>query len=439
MSIEVIADKCTGCRLCVSACPYGAIEMEGKLAVINENCTLCGACVSACKPDAIRIDVVRKQDVDVSQYRGVWVIAEVSDGRLAPVTLELLGEGRKLAAALGERVSLALVGENVEPLAIEAARWGADAVYLVQHPTLAHYRTGPYTDVMCGLLQKHKPEIVLLGATTYGRDLASRIAARICAGLTADCTGLTIDTDRRVLLQTRPAYGGNIMATIMCENARPQMATVRPKVMRKVAREASVRAEVVEVPVNIQERSIATKILEVIESPDGQVVNLQDAEIIVSGGRGLKAPENFALIRELADVLGAAVGASRATVDAGWIPAYHQVGQTGKTVQPKVYIACGISGAVQHLAGMQSSDVIVAINRDPNAPIFKVATYGIVGPEAQGRNGPIEGTRPGESGLAVLRSGEGNPVRRLCVLALRAVDHCGGGRSLPARSARIGE
>ena len=379
MSIHIDLDKCTGCKLCIAACPYGAVMVEDGKARFTDDCTECGACASACKTGAIILEVPKKEDVDVTQYSGVWVVAETQDSRLADVTLELLGEAGKLAGALGEQVSLALIGHGVEGLAPQAAAHGADKVYLVEHEVLAQYRTGPFSDVLTGLINTHKPEIVLIGATPTGRDLASRIAARIGAGLTADCTGLEIDPDGRLLRQTRPAFGGNIMATILCRHARPQMATVRPRVMKKAEPREDAQAEVVRVDVDLDERAIITKVVDVIREEGDEQVNLQDAEIIVSGGRGIKKPENFALMKELADALGGAVGASRATVDAGWIPAYHQVGQTGKTVQPKLYIACGISGAVQHLAGMSSSDCIVAINTDPDAPIFDVATYGIVG------------------------------------------------------------
>ena len=351
---------------------------EGK-ARFTEDCTSCGACVSACPVDAIVMEVVRAAEVDTSQYRGIWVIAEVQDEHLAEVTLELLGKAQELARPLQVPVSLVLPGDEVAKLVTAADQYGADKVYLVEHKNLAQYRTGPYTNVICGLINKYKPEIVLIGATLQGRDLAARIAARIGTGLTADCTGLEIDADNRLLRQTRPAFGGNIMATILCRQARPQMATVRPKVIKKLEPQQGKAAEIVNVPVSLDAKAIATKIVEIIRDEQEQTVNLQDADIIVSGGRGLKAPENFVLIRELAEALGGAVGASRATVDAGWIPAYHQVGQTGKTVHPKLYIACGISGAVQHLAGMSTSDCIVAINNDPHAPIFNVATYGIVG------------------------------------------------------------
>ncbi|MBU0608132.1 MAG: electron transfer flavoprotein subunit alpha [Armatimonadetes bacterium] len=379
MGIYIDSEKCTGCKLCLAACPYGAIEMVDGKARFTDDCTSCGACVSSCKFGAIVMEITRKEEVDTSQYSGLWVLAETHDGKLADVTLELLSEGRKLADELGEDVSLVLAGQDVERLVPMAAAYGADKVYLVEHEVLAQYRTDPFTSVICGLINKYKPEIVLIGATTMGRDLASRIAARIGAGLTADCTGLAIDSETRLLMQTRPAFGGNVMATIVCRHARPQMSTVRPRVMKKAEPDTSRQAEIIRQSVELNEKSIVSKILEVIREEGSNELDVQEAEIIVSGGRGLRKPENFALIRELAEVLGAAVGASRATVDAGWIPAYHQVGQTGKTVQPKLYIACGISGAVQHLAGMSSADCIVAINSDPSAPIFNVAHYGLVG------------------------------------------------------------
>lgn len=379
MGIYIDTDKCTGCKVCLSACPYGAVEVVDGKARFTDDCTTCGACVSSCRFDAIVMEVSRKEDVDTSQYSGIWVLAETHDGQLADVTLELLSEGRKLAAELGVDVSLVLAGQGVEGLVPTAAAYGADQVYLVEHEVLAQYRTDPYASVVCGLINRHKPEIVLIGATTMGRDLASRIAARIGAGLTADCTGLAIDPETRLLMQTRPAFGGNVMATIVCRHARPQMSTVRPRVMKKSEPDTSRQAEIIRQSVDLNEKSIVTKILEVIREEGTDAVDVADADIIVSGGRGLRKAENFALIRELAEVLGGAVGASRATVDAGWIPAYHQVGQTGKTVQPKLYIACGISGAVQHLAGMSSADCVVAINNDPSAPIFNIAHYGIVG------------------------------------------------------------
>lgn len=380
MGIYIDEPKCIGCKACVPACPYAAIDMVEGIARFNENCTSCGACAYACPTGAIVLEMAGKGEVDTSEYSGLWVVGEItSEGKLHTVTAELLGEGRKLAGELGTDVSVVLMGHGIGDLAPRAAGYGADRVFVVDHPTLARYRTQPYTNVLTGLINKHKPEIVLIGATPMGRDLASRVAARIKAGLTADCTELTINPETKLLEQTRPAFGGNVMATILCEFTRPQMATVRPKVMAPQPFDPNARAEIIEVPVDISERAIATKIVEVIKDESGSDVNLTEADIIVSGGRGLGGPEHFALIRELAETVGGAVGASRATVDAGWIPATHQVGQTGKTVHPKLYIACGISGAVQHLAGMSSSDCIVAINKDPDAPIFNVAHFGIVG------------------------------------------------------------
>ena len=379
MAVRLLAENCTGCRLCLRACPYGAIDIVDDKASFNDSCTQCGACATSCKFGAIMLEVAFSREVDTTQYRGVWVVAEHLHGQFRRGTYELLGRGRELADKRGVELAAVLLGDQVEGLAADLIAHGADRVYLAQDPVLAHYRTGPYTDVLAGMINQRKPEIVLVSATPQGRDLAPRVAARISAGLTADCTGLDIDDEEGLLVQTRPAFGGNLMATIVCRQARPQMATVRPGVMKALSADASRTGEVVTIPVHLDERSVVTKIIEIVQQESGAQVNLQDAEIIVSGGRGLGKPENFALIRDLADALGAAVGASRAAVDAGWIPAYHQVGQTGRTVQPKLYIACGISGAVQHLAGMGSSDVIVAINKDPSAPIFNVATYGIVG------------------------------------------------------------
>jgi len=379
VAVRLVVENCTGCKLCLRACPYGAIDIiEGK-ARFNDNCTQCGACASSCKFGAILLESSYTPDVDVTQYRGVWVIAEHLHCQFRRGTLELLGEGRRLADRLGVQLSAVLLGAGIEAMARDLFAYGADKVYLAQDPVLAHYRTGPYTDVLAGLINRHKPEIVLISATPQGRDLAPRVAARLAAGLTADCTGLDIDESERLLVQTRPAFGGNLMATIVSRHARPQMATVRPGVMKALEPDPSRAGEIVNVPVHLDERSMLTKIIEIVQLDTDGRVNLQDAEIIVSGGRGLGKPENFALIRELAKALGGAVGASRAAVDAGWIPAYHQVGQTGRTVQPKLYIACGISGAVQHLAGMSSADCIIAINKDPAAPIFNIATYSIVG------------------------------------------------------------
>ena len=380
MGIRVINDKCIGCKLCVPACPLGAIKVENRKAIIDlDKCNLCGACPSSCKFKAIEITKEDVHVVDKSQYKGIWVFAEQCGGDVHPVVLELLGEGRKLAGDLGVELCALLLGDSsIEKETKKLIEYGADKVYLATAPELKHYTTLPYSSIISDMIRRYKPEIVLFGATTTGRDLASRIAARINAGLTADCTGLAIDKETKLLRQTRPAFGGNIMATILCKNHRPQMSTVRPKVFKKSAPDSSRKGEIIKVTPAIDKKDLLIKILDVIKDATVKV-NLAEAEIIVSGGRGLQAPENFKLVEELAEVIGGAVGASRATVDAGWISSHHQVGQTGKTVCPKLYIAVGISGAIQHLAGMSSSDIIVAINRDPDAPIFKVATYGIVG------------------------------------------------------------
>jgi electron transfer flavoprotein alpha subunit len=392
MSIKIISDKCTGCTLCIKACPFAAIRMIDrppdvpgrfkKIAVIDlEACTLCRACLDSCKFNAIEIEVEKSAAKDISQFHGVWVFAEQRGGKIQSIAFELLSEGRKLAKDLGVDLAAVLCGaSDVENEVVHLFSYGADKVYLVTHPELKNYHTAPYTRALAEIISKYRPEILLLGATTLGRDLAARLAIRAGAGLTADCTGLAIDPEKKILLQTRPAFGGNIMATIQTPNHRPQMATVRPKVFKKSKVEGpkSQRGNLIKFTPVINEKDLAVKLLEIIHD-ESVKINLAEAEIIVSGGRGLGEAKNFKLIEELAEVLGGAVGASRATVDAGWISAHHQVGQTGKTVAPKLYIACGISGKIQHLVGMQGSDTIIAINKDKDAPIFKVATYGIVG------------------------------------------------------------
>jgi len=376
MPIKIILNKCTGCGKCIPVCPFSAIEVVEKKAKIMDNCTLCGACVDACRFDAIVLEKDKKKILNEG-YKGVWVFAEQRNNELQTVTLELLNEARKLADILKEELSVVLLGNKVDKIAKDLIFFGADRVYLASDAKLESYQNSVYANILADVINKYKPEIFLIGATTIGRSLAPRLAVRIQTGLTADCTELGIDLDKRLLLQTRPAFGGNIMATIICPQHRPQMATIRPKVFKKPEKNPDRKGEIVKIEFKLKIDDFVARIVDTIVM-ESQVIDLQEAEIIVSGGRGLGKAENFDLIKDLANSIGAAVGASRATVDAGWIPSYHQVGQTGKTVQPRLYIACGISGAVQHLVGMRSSDIIVAINKDPDAPIFQVATYGIV-------------------------------------------------------------
>lgn len=378
MGINVLTDKCNGCKLCIKSCAYDAIEIVDKIATIGDSCTLCSACVESCPKGAILITRDKMEGKVPEGYQGVWVFAEQRNGKVASVAYELLGEGRKLADKLGGKLSAVLLGDKVEAEARELVACGADIVYLVENPGLRDFNDDPYSHVLAELITEYKPEIVLCGATAIGRSFIPKVATRLKTGLTADCTGLEIEEKKKLLLQTRPAFGGNIMATIMCPVNRPQMATVRHKVMDVAERDADRSGKIIRKDFDGKSLVSRTNILDHVEEEES-TVNLVEADIIVSGGRGLGDAKNFSLIRELAMELNGAVGASRATVDAGWIPYSHQVGQTGKTVKPRIYIACGISGAIQHLIGMQSSDIIVAINKDPDAPIFKVATYGIVG------------------------------------------------------------
>jgi electron transfer flavoprotein alpha subunit len=378
-AIKVLLDKCTGCTLCVKVCPFGAIKMEEKKAVIDlTKCTLCGACVEACKFDAILIQKTEKKEkVDLSLYKDVWVFCEQKKSKVQSVAFELLGKGRELADKLGVNLCAVLLGEKVETECDELIARGADKVYLVDSPKLRAYQDEPYTKVLTKLVEKYKPEIVLCGATTIGRSLISRVAIKLEAGLTADCTGLDIDDKEKILLQTRPAFGGNIMATIISPDARPQMATVRHKVMKEAEPDSARKGEVVKEEYAEDVFASRSKLVDIVEEIE-ETINIAEADIIVSGGRGVGSQENFDIIKDFALSVNGAVGASRSVVDEGWMPYSHQVGQTGKTVCPKLYIACGISGQIQHLVGMKSSDVIVAINKDPEAPIFSVATYGIV-------------------------------------------------------------
>ena len=371
-------DKCVGCQACIKACPFAALSMDGKLAVVGDSCTFCGACVTSCKFNAIAMTRAEKAAaVNLDDYKGVWVFGEQIDGVIQGVVHELIGKGRELADKLGVPLTVLVPGYNMDEACQELLEYPVDHVIQVDDPELKNYASEPFAQVVTDLINTRKPEIFLAGATAIGRSFLARVAVAVHTGLTADCTGLGI-TDKNLLLQTRPAFGGNIMAEILCAKHRPQMSTVRHKVMQAATKDGGRGGKVEKVGADGKLLKSRTRRIdwmpEILET-----VNLVEADIIVSGGRGLGKPESFAMIEKLAKLLGGAVGSSRAAVDAGWMPYSHQVGQTGKTVQPKLYIACGISGAVQHLVGMQSSDRIIAINKDKDAPIFSVASYGIVG------------------------------------------------------------
>ena len=375
----VDCEKCIGCGVCEEDCAFGAITVEEGCAVVNENCTLCGSCVDTCEPEALRIEgadrIVR---ADLDEWSGVWVFAEFRHGNIAPVAYELLGIGRQLADQRDVPLSAVIFGAGVEEQVGSLIASGADKVYFADGPELEQFREDVYGHVLEELIREFKPEVVLAGATAIGRSFIPQVANVLNTGLTADCTQLSIRREDGMLLQTRPAFGGNIMATIECPHSRPQMATVRPKVMKPAQPDPDRQGEMIRyVP---SEQSLTSKV-EVLESVRSELdnVNIQEMEILISGGRGLDSEKGFELIRELADELGGAVAASRAAVDAGWISYPHQVGQTGKTVCPKLYIACGISGAIQHAVGMQSAKTIVAINKDENAPICDIATYSLIG------------------------------------------------------------
>lgn len=317
-------------------------------------------------------------DMDLSLYKNIWVFAEQRQGQITPVVIELLGEGKKLASELGVELCAVLLGKDINGLAKELISYGAKKVYVADSPLLENYTTDAYTKVICDAVNEIKPEIMLLGATHIGRDLAPRMSCRLNTGLTADCTRLEIDLEDRKIMQTRPAFGGNIMATIICPNNRPQMSTVRPGVMDRAVVDESRTGEIIKLNFKLIEDDIRTKVIEFVKTKK-DLVSLTDANVIVSGGLGLGSAEGFKMLQKLADKFGGVVGASRAAVDAGWIEHPHQVGQTGITVKPTVYIACGISGAIQHLVGMQEADLVIAINKNSSAQIFGVADYGIVG------------------------------------------------------------
>ena len=383
MAINIDAEKCIGCSICVKECPFEAVTMGTgangkKLPDIGNGCTECGRCVEACPKGAITRTGTSMKNVDISLYHGVWVYAEQRGGKLMNVAIELLGEGRKLADEIGTELCAVLVGSDCDDLVDELFAYGAEKVYYANNPELKNYTTDGYTAAVYRAVLKYKPEIVLYGATHIGRDLAPSVAVKCGTGLTADCTKLDIDAETKGLRQTRPAFGGNLMATIVCPNHRPQMSTVRPGVMAKPEKVPGRKGERIDLNIKFKKGEIRQQVLDVVKKV-GEMASLTDAKIIVSGGRGIGGPEGFDTIRALANKLGGSIGSSRACVDAGWIDHSFQVGQTGTTVKPDLYVACGISGAIQHLAGMQTSKTIVAINKNENAPIFEVADIGIVG------------------------------------------------------------
>ncbi|TKJ21640.1 MAG: electron transfer flavoprotein subunit alpha [Promethearchaeota archaeon Loki_b32] len=379
MSIIIDEELCTGCASCMESCIYGAIELDNNIAFVLPNCNLCGACVEVCPEEAISLDRddVKAQKIDISQFKGVWVVAEHYKKKIHNVSLQLLCKGRELADLLQVNLSLVILGTDFDDKLEEFSLYGMDEIIYIKSPILKDYYSDLYTKVITELVLENKPEIILIGATPTGRDFAPRVAKRLSAGLTADCTGLEINLETRNLLQTRPTYGGAIMATIRTPSSRPQMATVRAgifKMPEKVKKNVNIR----KLEYEFKEKDSVLKIVKVI-SKTRNSVNLEDAKFIVAGGRGVGSKEKFRIIEELAEVLDAELGGSRITVELNWLDPDRQIGQTGKTVSPKLYIACGISGAIQHLVGMQNSGIIVAINKDPNAPIFNWAHYGIVG------------------------------------------------------------
>jgi len=379
--LKIDKNKCNACGLCQTSCAFGAIDVEDDVAQVNDLCTLCGACVNVCPQYALAIKHRKISAEELAHYNGVFIWAECESrgATHAPkkVAYEILAQGRKLADQLGEQLSAVVLGDERLADIDNLCHHGADRVLCCRHNLLDRYTSDGFTNVIAAVIAKEKPSIVLYGATPNGRDLAPRVAARMRLGLTADCTELGIDENRQ-LVQTRPAFGGNIMATIISPYTRPQTATVRPNVFAAAEADPTRPVNIEEVPVTLTKANIRTRLIEEILL-DSEEDRIEEAKIIVSAGRGCQDPVNLDTVRELARKLGGVLAGSRAIVELGWIPHSLQVGQSGTTVGPELYMAIGISGAVQHVVGMSSSKKIIAINKDPNAPIFKIAELGIVG------------------------------------------------------------
>ena len=384
MSVVIHEEKCKGCELCVAACPYSVIIVQEKKAVLGDGCTICGACIDSCEFEAITFEGSQERIcMDVAPFKGIYVFIEHDKQTASKVSLELLGKAQGLANEFSRQgknqlVTAILIGYELGNIADELIHYGADHVIIVKNEPFRMYRTDIYTKAIVQIVRENKPEILLFGATPQGRDLAPRVANRLRTGLTADCTGLEICTDGGILLQTRPAFGGNIMATIVCPDNRPQMATVRPGVMKQSPNDPERTGIKEEMTIDLDEKDFVIRILDIIASTR-KAEKLEDAKIIVAGVHGVNDQEGFKVLETLAAELGAEVGASRAAVDAGWIGQEHQIGQTGKTVQPDLYIACGISGSTQHMAGMSQAKYVISINTDRKAPIVSASDVTFIG------------------------------------------------------------
>lgn len=396
--IEITENRCTGCGVCIKVCPENCITLKPRadknpkyasIAVIDQNkCTYCSACVSACKKmaeksgskffDAIEIQSEKKETKDLKGYKNVWVFAEVLHNKLSPTAFELLNIGSRLARDLNENLCAVLMGDNVEKFAAELIQRGAKEVFVIESAKLKYFVDDIYAKALTEPIKKYKPNKFLLPATVIGRSLSAKTAILTGSGLTADATSLEIDKSTGLMRVTRPTFGGNLMATIVCKNYRPEMTTLRPLAYPPAEINKSPEGKIIRFPFDDKKYTSLVKFIEFIKEEAGEM-DIGTAEVIVSGGRGLGKPEGFRLISDLAHALGGAVGASRSAVDSGWIAYRHQVGLTGRTVKPRIYIACGISGQVQHLAGMSSSDTIIAINKDPSAPLMHQADYALQG------------------------------------------------------------